>query len=310
MANGIKLPPSVVSLPKPSTGTTGTQSAFQPGKPQAAAPAQAVQKPQDAFGSAQTASAAQAQLSGRDEIRAPGQLASDLKGVVDAEQLPGRLEADLAVNLPELISLLSLTRQQKATRLVEFMLPYAEKLADLAQQAASTAAPMPAEQREKVGEQLLQPMREAGLEQVVELTTGKTGVEVAEQLLSANTPQDVKQLTETMKFDAPQWASRPEAQNANEVKRGEPSLIAQPTLAPPREQRGPGRAEEEEAATKDRKDKKLGSNMIWNTLHMFRGGDAEDLTPEKQKELVMATGAIVVMVVVVFVAVALALILK
>lgn len=307
---GIKLPPSVVSPPKPSsTGTTGTQSAFQPGKPQGTTGTQPAVKPQDLFGSASAATAAQAQLTGRDEVRPAGALASDLKGIADAEALPGRLAADLGIHLPELIHLLSLTRQQKATRLVEFLMPYAEKLADLAQRAAAASNPMPEAQREQLSEKLLAPMREAGLAQVVETKTGQTGVEVAEQLLNAKTPQEVRQLAEPMKFDAPQWASRPEAQGANEVKRGEPPLIAQPNVAPPREQRRP--EEEEAAKKKDRgTDQKLGGNMVWNTLHFLRGDDAEELTPEKQKEMLMATGGIIVVFVVVAVAITLALLLK
>lgn len=306
MSNGIKLPPS--ALP-PRTGTTGTSAAFQPGKPTGTTGTAPAAAPPDRFGSASKQAAVQ--LTGREEVRSPGQLSSDLKGILEAGELPGRLTADLAIHLPELIHLLSLTRQQKATRLMEFLVPYASKLSELAQANASGATALPEAQRVKLEEQLLQPMREAGLEQVVELTTGKTGVEVAEQLLGAATPEEARALTETMKFDAPTWASRPEAQAANEVKRGEPSLIAQPTIAPPREQRAGGKGEEEEAKKKDRKDKVLGGNMVWNALHMFRGGDgAEELDPAKQRELVLATGGIIVMVIVISAAVALALILK
>lgn len=308
MTNGIKLPPSALPPRPASSGTTGTQSALQPNKPAPVNGPTAPQAPTDQFGKASTSAAATAQLTGRDGVRLPGQLASDLKKILDAGDLPGRLSADLAIHLPELISLLSLTRQEKATRLMEFLVPYAEKLATLAQQQTAEGK-VP---RAELEQQMLQPMREAGLEHVVETTTGQSGVEVAEQMLAAQTPEEARAVTENMKFDAPTWASRPEAQAQNEVQRGEPALLAQNVVAAP-QPRAAGRAPEleEEQKKKDKgRDKVLGGNMVWNALHMFRGDDADALDPKKQKELLMATGGIIVMVVVVAVAITLALIFK
>ena len=118
-------------------------------------------------------------------------------------------------------------------------------------------------------------------------------------------------MTQSMSFDAPTWAARPEAAAANEVKRGEPSLLAQPTIHSVREQNISGRGtSEEEAPAKDRGDKKLGKNMVWNVLHMFRDTDGD--APEevkKQKELLMATGGIIVLVITVAAVIVLALVL-
>ncbi|MBS1153461.1 MAG: hypothetical protein H6Q89_5159, partial [Myxococcaceae bacterium] len=168
----------------------------------------------------------------------------------------------------------------------------------------------PQAQRAQLEQKLLTPMTAAGLGQVVELTTGKSGVEVARELLSASTPEEVRELTQNLAFDAPTWASRPETAQANEVKRGEPSLIAQPTIQHAREPRAGGRAElEDEPARKDRSDKVLGRNMVWNVLHMFGdiGDDPADL--KKQQEMVLATGAIIVLVVTVALVIAVALVL-
>jgi len=145
---------------------------------------------------------------------------------------------------------------------------------------------------------------------VVELTTGKSGVEVARELLAASTPEEVRERTQNLSFDAPTWASRPETAQANEVKRGDPSLIAQPTIQQARDPRATGRGElEDEPARKARSDKVLGRNMVWNVLHMFGdlGDDPADL--KKQKELVLATGGIIVLVVTVGLVIALALVL-
>lgn len=291
------------------TGSTGTSPAFTPNKSTVVTGAE--QLPGDKFANA---SKAVTQLTGRDAVRTPGQL-SELGDIGNAEELPGRLNVELALHLPELVSLLSLTRQQKATRLVEFLVPYAIKLAEL-----STAAALAPGQRARLEEKLLTPMSTAGLEQVIELGSGKTGVEVARELLSAATPEDAKVFTQQMTFDAPTWASRPETAAANEVKRGEPSLQAQPaahastqpTIQPLREQNLAGRfTPEEEQQQKDRGDRKLGKNMVWNVLHMLRGGEEGALPEEqkKQQELIIATGAILVLVITVALVIVLAMVL-
>jgi hypothetical protein len=297
------------------TGGTGATPAFQPTKSTGTTPALQPNRatgttgtspalPADRFGEA---SKLVSQLSGRDVVRAPGQLTSNLGGVLDATLLPDRLNADLAIHLPELVSLLSLTRQQKAARLVEFLAPYAAKLAELTHSAA-----LPASQRVQLEEKLLTPMANAGLDQVVELTTGKSGVEVAKEMLSAETPEQVMAHTEGMSFDAPTWASRPEVALANEVKRGEPSLIAQPnpTIQPLPERAINGRGNvDDEPQKKDRSDRVLGKNMVWNVLHMFRDTGEAPMDEKQKKEMLLATGGIIVLVITVGLVVALTLIL-
>jgi hypothetical protein len=290
----IKLPPSV-------TGATGTTPALQPTK-STGVTGTTPALPADRFGSSHKLVT---QLTGRDAIRTPLQLTSNLEKIIDPEALAGRLNADLAINLPELISLLSLTRQQKATRLVEFLVPYAAKLSEL-----SANALVPQAQRAQLEEKLLTPMTNAGLDQVVELTTGKTGVEVAKELLGAQSPEQALAMTERMSFDAPTWASRPEAAMANEVKRGEPSLIAQPTIQPTRDARIGGRGDaDEDPKPKDRSDKVLGKNMVWNVLHMFGDVGEDPVDLKKQKEMLLATGGIIVLVITVALVITLALVL-
>ena len=293
----IKIPSSTV----PASGTTGTTPALQPTK-STGATGTSPALPSDRFAAGNKAVA---QLTGRDAVRTPGQLTSNLGKVVDPQELPDRLTSDLAVHLPELVSLLSLTRQQKATRLIEFLVPYAAKLAELAPEAALQQTA-----RAQLEQKLLEPMANAGLEHVVELTTGKTGVDVARELLRSATADEARALTASMSFDAPTWAARPETAAASEVKRGEPTLMAQPALQPAREHRSSGRAApEEERALKDRGDKSLGKNMVWNVLHMFRDTSDAPADEKKQKELLMATGGIIVLVITVALVVVLALVL-
>ncbi len=295
MPGSIKLPPSPIS----TTGTTGTQRALQPSAPAGTSPATAA----DRFSSSKLVT----QLTGRDAVRSPGQLSSDLGTIKDANALPDRLTSDLAVHLPELVSLLNLTRQQKATRLIEFLVPYAAKLSEL---TAAAELPLTQTQRLNLEEKLITPMSQAGLDQVVELTTGKSGVEVAKDMLKLPLPELAMAHLEKMIFDAPTWASRPEAALANEVKRGEPALTAQPTIVPTKDARisGKGNAEEEEQKVKDRTDKVLGKNMVWNVLHMFNAGEGP-MDEAKKKEMLLATGGLVILVITVAAVIALALVL-
>jgi len=291
----IKLPPTVIN----TTGTTGTSPA-QPARPAGTAPAQAA----DRFASSKLLT----QLTGRDAVRSPGQLASDLGNVNDVSELPERLAADLGIHLPELISLLNMTRDQKATRLMQFLVPYASKLAELSQANA-----VPPQQRAQVEQKLVTPMAEAGLEHVVELTTGKVGVEVAKELLKSQTPQQAHAHLEGMKFDAPTWASRTEATKSNEVQRtNEPALQAQPPVVQPqKEQRIASRADVEDEPKKDKSsDKVLGRNMVWNVLHLFNGNDSGPVSEAKKNDLLVATGWLIVMIVVVGTAVVLAMLLR
>ncbi len=284
-----------IRLPPTSTGTTGTTPAFQPNKP--AATVEPVAAPPDGF-SAELGQP-QAQLTGRDTVRAPGQLTSDLTQVKDPQKLAGKLAGDLKVHLPELVGLLNLTREQKASRLVEFLVPYAAKLAELKQ-----TAPLEAAQQSKLEAKLLEPMKQAGLAQIVETTTGNSGEEIAKRMLAAPTPQAVRAMTEGLKFDAPDWSGRPEAaaMAAAQGKPLEPQLIAQPIV--PREQRVDARPPGEEAEGRREKQRSstLGKNMLFNVLHLFRD-DAATLTEKEKLEAGIVTIALITLAIAIAVAV-------
>ena len=64
----------------------------------------------------------------------------------------------------------------------------------------------------------------------------------------------------------------------------------------------------EEPIKKDRSDKVLGRNMVWNVLHMFAGADGP-LDQKKKKDLLMATGGIIVLIITVALVIVLALVL-
>ena len=285
--------PGPIRLP-PSTGTTGTAPALQPTR---AAPTAPVAKAPDGFSSGQ--GPAQSQLTGFDSVRAPGQLASDLKSVSDPSKLPGKLAGDLKAHLPELVDLTSLTRQEKASRLVEFLVPYAAKFAEL-----KVAVALPPEQQEKLEEKMLEPMNDAGLGQVVETTTGQTGVQIAQQLLQAPTAQQARAMTATMQFDAPNWTGRADAALGVQGRPVEPHLLAQPLIQPGREQRVDAKPPGEEAQGQREKPRSgvLGKNMLFNVLHLFRA-DGQTLSEREKIEAGIVTIALISMAIAIAVAI-------
>ena len=53
----------------------------------------------------------------------------------------------------------------------------------------------------------------------------------------------------------------------------------------------------EDELLKDRSDKVLGRNMVWNVLHMFGKVGEAPLDEKQKREMLLATGAIIVLVV-------------
>lgn len=126
---------------------------------------------------------------------APATLTSKLDQVLDALGLANHLGYDLTSQSAALFGQ-ALTRDQKATRLMEFLVPYAQRFAELKQGGLSP---------EKANEavlKMLQPMFAAGLTHIIETTTHRTGQDVAKSLLSASSPDEVSASMEGLRFDS------------------------------------------------------------------------------------------------------------
>ena len=150
----------------------------------------------DTFG-ATVEAPAPAALTGTQLTQSAARLASNLSQVLDAGKLPEQMQYDLSVQLTALMGSATLPREAKATRVMEFMTPYAEHLAKLTQQQ-----PLSGDQRKSVADQLLKHMNGAGLARVVETTTGRTGAQVGLAMMSVQHPPDVRKTLEGMRFDS------------------------------------------------------------------------------------------------------------
>lgn len=212
----------------------------------------------DSFG-ATIEAPAPAALTGTQLTQSAARLASDLSGLLDAGKLPDQMQYDLSVQLSALMGAATLPREAKATRLMEFMTPYAEQLAKLSQKQ-----PLTADQRKTIADQLLKHMNGAGLTRVVETTTQRTGAQVGFAMMSAHQPEDVRKTLEGMRFDS----NDPSALIGAAAKHQDVPrpLPQQPMTASTRSK--PSDDDEPDDSPRERAQKKTGA--LWGMLHKGR----------------------------------------
>jgi hypothetical protein len=230
---------------------------------------------------------------------------------VPLTQLPQRFATDLQLVRPQLTNHPALAREEKAERLFAFAVPFAEKLS----QASTEAKPA-------LAAKLVENAANAGFAQLVDQPTQRDGTQVLAELVQAQTPEQVQQQVKTLQLDAPTWPQtsaseeppRPAAQEDKapspiDVPRREPGATAaqaereaKPTAPPStaagapspsadklllqqqnaqrRDDPGPERAPDDERRT----NKRLGPQMLWNVLHLFRDDGLEGRDSAKQRD--------------------------
>ena len=212
-------------------------------------------------------------------------LPSNLEAV-EAAQLPEVLQYDLAVQLPALMGSAVLGRDVKAARLMEFMVPYAERLATLGK-----STPLEADQRKALAEQMLKPMMTAGLKHVTELTTGKSGLDLARTMLAAEQPEDVHGSIDGLRFDSTDPSSLVGTAGAAPAAKAEPPpppLSQQPVIAGATTQRSSDEAAEDEQDEEESRKRSKGSGgPLWGLLHKARSNlgridDDEKWVPDEK----------------------------
>lgn len=203
---------------------------------------------------------AAAALAGQPLTTLANKLSSNLQTVIDALKLPAQMQLDLSVQMAALMGPAGSPREAKATRLMEFLVPYAERLATL-----EKGSPLTAQEKKQVIEQLLKTMANVGLAKVIELTTQRSGMQVAHALLNADAPEDVRKAMEGLKFDsteaphaAPANAREPAAVSSQQLN-GQPQIQA--TLA---------RARAEEVKAEEAKKRRSKGGSMWGALHQGR----------------------------------------
>ncbi len=178
---------------------------------------------------------------------AVSQLASGAVNVGEASQLPGRFFTDANIFRAELNGKTVPGSGEQAQRLLQFFEPYAERFVE--------ARPnLPGAQAAKLETQFTRALTQLGFSEL-RTTDGRTGLDAAKDMLRATDAAGVR-------------AARPEA------------VI--PQLVQPQVRVTQARLEEApDAKPGDNKKKPrtgvLGSNMLWNVMHLLRGDALDDV---------------------------------
>lgn len=209
--NNNRLPPKVGAGDVTSTGRgtrpTGPAGPTAPAAQPAVAPELPPPEPDNFHGQHQPARTVTTGVFVRGEgmpiAKAVETLLPDLKRFRDAPEVVARYSADFAVLAEHLVGTPGLTRRQKAERLYAFFVAYAERFVQVVQrQQPGTKAGHDARQGQEQGAGLrehpevknfLSALADTGFGELVEHRTGKSGVEVARELLLSKTVREFEQ---------------------------------------------------------------------------------------------------------------------
>ncbi len=234
-------------------------------------------------------------------------LVPDLKKLTQAEEVPNRFLKDVVAARNPLLEG-NLPKEQRASRLFGFFSHYAERFVALAkgvpeaqnwgpaaEQRANQGQPptgpqMAKAQKDTAVEQFLSNLKEVGFTQLKDRATGHTGLQAAKQMLEAETPRDVQRQARETALVVVGGSTLP----AGDSPLGKPQFNPDGTLINGRQVNVPNDWDEEmQRRRRTREHKVLGSNMLWNILHLDRRPD-ETMTKDELNRL--AFGAILVLV--------------
>ncbi len=269
VASNITFNTKVVAPAQPGQAQTVAPTDTSAPKAAAATPAVVVAEPTvvDTFSGVYTASAPAA-LTGTEAHPLASRMASNLEGI-GALGLADQMQFDLALQLPALLGSPTLGRDVKAARLMEFLTPYAERLASLAQSGV-----LPADQRSAVAAQLLKPLFGAGLAHVIETTTARSGQQVAETMLAAEGPQAVRKSLDGLRFES----TDPNALVGGTAAKLDHSSLVQVAAAAKSYKSAEESAEDEEETQRSRQKQ---GGALWGALHKGRSEMGRLLDDEK-----------------------------
>lgn len=259
-------------------------------------------------------------------------LVPDLARVGDPRALPVQFAKDLAVLKRELLDHPNLTPGERATRLFQFFEKYAAHLTRLVEGKTDTRGggngqpgtgefrmhvpgalladsktpifelapppetaagpPLTEAQQAQVAKGFEAALQGAGFAELRELATGRTGLEVARQLLLARSSRQHEELVRGLRFDAPAWSEAAALAQARSGVR--PRLDPDALARSPRDEDAPG-------PRRRGTDKVLGPRMLWNVLHRYRDDGRDDTESAQQREAMnhlLAVGGLVALAIV------------
>lgn len=228
---------------------------------------------QDVFKDGLGASLREALTGGGGPVRDVKALLPNPRSLTDPKTLGQRFAADLTLMKPQLVDE-RLPKDENAERMMEFFAAYAERFVELSSHARlpdAPVTPMRPEEHAKALKQFEKALTDGGFKALIDRTSGQHGVELGRSLLDSRSVDELRQRTKEISLEGPakKDPANPNAATSIAVSAAHDRLLRQ-------------KKEEEEVAHRRGRRGKLGSNMVWNVLHLLRDG-AE--TPDEKEAL-------------------------
>jgi hypothetical protein len=213
-------------------------------------------------------------------------LKPDTSKFTNALELPARFLSDLKLVEPQLLQHAGLGTEEKAARAFEFFEPYAERFVELAHDPVKPLTPAEVQTGLARFEKALTKADFAA----IRTSDGRTGVDVAKELLQGKTTGP------RPKLDAPGWKEDERSLRAQvETERRVVQLESRPLVQP---RAAAAKPEDGVAGRREKKgtDKVLGSQMLWNVLHLARGEELDDVARrDAMNALIVSAGLLLVL---------------
>lgn len=209
---------------------------------------------------------------------------------LDPRNLGQRFGADLTLMQQQLIDP-RLPKDENAERMVAFFSAYAERFVELAHPGAHLPdAPVTAmrpEDQAKALKQFEKALADGGFKELTDRTTGRDGLAVGRSLLDSKSVDELRQKTKELSLEGP---ARRDPENPNAATSIAVSAAHQRLIKEKKDE------EEEVKARRRGREGKLGSNMLWNALHLFRDGAEGPEEKEALNKLIVTAGLLLVFV--------------
>lgn len=210
--------------------------------------------------------------------------------LTDPKTLAQRFAADLTLMHGQVLDP-RVPPDAHADRLMGFFAAYAERFVEMTRDPRPDApiTKLPPQEEAKVLRQFEKALADHGFAALKDTATGRDGLVLAKSLLESKSVDELRQRTKELALEAPprKDPTNPHAATAIAVSAAHQRLLQK-------------RKEEEDAeASRRGRRGRLGSNMLWNVLHLFRDGPSTPEETEAVKRLLVTAGLLLLFAVIV-----------